>query len=237
MKSKFDPRTIFFSTIILIISLILINDIITGLLCLGSVTFHLYLFGYDKKNLIKLFKYSSGLFISIIFVNYFLINKSIGDISISLLRLIGIIFLAVSLLSSMSVVDIGYSIEKLLSPLKIFKIPVETIGTLTAISLKFIPLLQEEAIRIHMAQKARGIDYDLMGIGERIKNIPTLFLPVIISAIHHSISLASAMEVRGYGAPGIRTRLHNHKLQRNDYLYLSSTFLFLLLIVFLVYNS
>lgn len=40
-----------------------------------------------------------------------------------------------------------------------------------------------------------------MKITEKIKNIPTLFLPVVISGIQHSINLATAMEVRGYGAP------------------------------------
>jgi energy-coupling factor transport system permease protein len=236
MENKFDPRTILLSTIILIIALIFMNDFITVAISASGVFIQLSTFGYEKENIFRLLKFSLGLFISIIFINYFFMNKTIVEISLSLFRLIGIILLAASLLSSINIIDIGFSIEKLLSPLKIFKIPVETIGTITALALKFIPLLQEEAIRIQTAQKARGIDYDLMSIKEKIKNIPTLFLPVIISAIQHSVSLASAMEVRGYGAPVIRTRLYNSHLKKQDYLYLSGTIFILLIILFLVYN-
>lgn len=231
MERKFDPRTIFISTLLLIIPLIIMNSYLTAFFCGIVILLHLYIFGFEKKNFYRIFKYSIGLVFSIIFVNYIFMGKHVEEIFVSLFRLLGIILLAVSLLSSMDIVDIGYSIEKILSPLKIFKIPVETIGTIIAIALKFIPILQEEGNRIMTAQKARGIDFESMNIKERVKNIPTLFLPVIISGIQHSITLAIAMEVRGYGSNIPKTRLYEQSFSFKDWLYLFGVSLFLIFFI------
>ncbi|MBC2854934.1 energy-coupling factor transporter transmembrane protein EcfT [Cetobacterium sp. 2A] len=230
MLKKYDPRTIFLSTIFIIIALVLMKTPLEMLLCGILVSVQIYIFKIDIKNLKRILSYSIGLFISIIFVNYFFMGKSETEILLSLGRVLGIIMLSVSVLSSMEISDIGYSIEKIFKPLKYFKIPVESIGTIIAISLKFIPLIEEESKRILKAQKARGIDYDIMKISERIKNIPTLFLPVVISGIQHSINLATAMEVRGYGAPYKKTRLNESKISFIEYSYL----IFILIFIFVL---
>lgn len=217
---KFDPRTILLSTCFLIIALVMANSYWKVVVIILFIATHIFLFKLNLKDLVKILKYSAPLFISVIFVNYFFFSKSTEYIFLSLFRILGIIFLSVSILSSIDIIDIGYAIEKILLPLEKIKIPVGVISTVFAISLKFIPLLKEESSRILLAQRARGIDFELMNLKEKLKNIPTLFLPVIISGIHHSINLATAMEVRGYGYPGKKTRYYESFMEKKDYIYL-----------------
>lgn len=118
--------------------------------------------------------------------------------------------------------------ESFLSPLKIFKIPVDSIAVITALGLKFIPLLQEEGQRIYLAQKARGLDFELMGIGERVKSVINLFFPVVVSGIQKAFHIATAMEVRGYGNGMKRSRLKEYNLNKKDYLYMGFTVILLI---------
>ncbi|MGL4653386.1 energy-coupling factor transporter transmembrane component T [Cetobacterium sp.] len=224
---KFDPRTIFYTTVIYIATLSFIKKSCQILILLPIIFYHISLFSINLDKLKKLLKYSFGLLLSLIIINYFLMGRSFEYIFISVFRLMTIIILATSLVSTLEIREIGFVIEKTLSPLKFFRVPIESIGVITALSFKFVPMLQEEAERIILAQKARGIDYELMELKEKIKNIITLFFPVVISGIHNAINLAISMEVRGYGNGIVRTRLKNYNFLKKDYLYLSfSAFIF-----------
>lgn len=228
---RFDPRTILIATFILIIALIMSKNYFNYLLVYTFIFIHLYIFRLDIKKLVNILKTSIGLFLSIIFINYFFMGKSQEYIIFSLMRVFGIIVVSVSILSSMEISDIAFAIEKLLSPLEKIKIPVTAISTIFALSLKFIPLLKDEASRIMLAQKARGIDYSLMSLREKIRNIFTIIFPIIISGIYHSINLATAMEIRGFGAPHKKTRLYDSKIQLKDLLYIIVIFGMLAIVV------
>ena len=55
INKKFDPRTIFLSTLFLTISLIIMNNIIQTLFCFIAILIHIILVGVKVKNLIKTF--------------------------------------------------------------------------------------------------------------------------------------------------------------------------------------
>ncbi|MGL4946708.1 MAG: energy-coupling factor transporter transmembrane component T [Cetobacterium sp.] len=222
MKNRYDPRTVFYTTIIYIITLSFIKRYYQILIILPFIAYQMKLFSVDFSKLKKVLKYSLGLLFSMIFVNLIFIEKSPNFIFISVFRMLIIILLGTSMISKMEIREIGFVIEKTLKPLKFFKIPVESIGVITALGFKFIPMLEAEGKRIVLAQKARGIDYKLMSVSERIKNIPTLFFPVIISGIQNAIHLATSMEVRGYGNGIERTRLKDYKMLKKDYVYIFS---------------
>lgn len=228
---KFDPRTILITTFILIIALIISKNYFNYLLVYTFILIHLYIFKLDIKKLVSILKTSIGLFLSIIFINYFFMGRSQEYIIFSLMRVFGVIVVSVSILSSMEISDIAFAIEKLLSPLEKVKIPVTVISTTFALSLKFIPLLKDEASRIILAQKARGIDYSLMSLKEKIRNIFTLIFPIIISGIYHSINLATAMEIRGFGAPYKKTRLYDSKIELKDLLYIIMTSIMMSIVI------
>ena len=230
INKKFDPRTIFLSTLFLTISLIIMNNIIQTLFCFIAILIHIILVGVKVKNLIKIFFASIWLLLSIILINYFFINKNINYITNSIFRLFGIIILASAMLSSKDIMDIGFAVEKIFYPFKYFKIPIENISVIIALSLKFIPLIKDEALRMQKAQN-RGLDYNLMSVKEKIYNIKNLFIPIVVSSIQSSVKTAIAMEVRGYGAPYKKTRLYESYITIKDLLYIIFNIIFLIFII------
>lgn len=226
--NKYDPRTLFFTTFICILLLAMMRKYIDIVVLLPFLIGHILLFSIKRENLKRVLKYSITLFLSIIFINYFLIGRDLEYIVVGVFRFLGIIFIAVTLVSSIDIDEIGFVMESFLSPLKIFKIPVDSIAVITALGLKFIPLLQEEGQRIYLAQKARGLDFELMGIGERVKSVINLFFPVVVSGIQKAFHIATAMEVRGYGNGMKRSRLKEYQLNKKDYLYMGFTVILLI---------
>ena len=64
--------------------------------------------------------------------------------------------------------------EKILTPLKIIKVPAHEIGLMLSMSLRFVPTLVDDTNRIMNAQRARGVDF---GEGNLLKRIRS-FIPV-----------------------------------------------------------
>lgn len=112
--------------------------------------------------------------------------------------------------------DLTDAIEKLLSPLKIFKIEVHTFAMMMTIALRFIPILVDEIDRIMSAQKARGADFENGNIVKRIKALFPIFIPLFISAFKRAIELADAMYCRCYTGGEGRTRMRTMKFGIRD---------------------
>ena len=112
--------------------------------------------------------------------------------------------------------DLTDAIEKLLSPLKIFKIEVHTFAMMMTIALRFIPTLIDEIDRIMSAQKARGADFESGNIAKRVKALFPVFVPLFISAFKRAIELADAMLCRCYTGGEGRTRLRQMKFSYRD---------------------
>lgn len=227
--NRYDPRTLFFTTLIYIALLAMMRNYLDIFLLLPFLVGHILLFSLKGDKLKRVLKYSVTLFLSIVFINYFLIGRDLEYIVVGFFRFLGIIFIAVTLVSSIDIDDIGFVVESFLSPLKIFKVPVDSIAIITALGLKFIPLLQEEGERIYMAQRARGFDFQLMTFGERVKSIVNLFFPVVVAGIQKAFHIATAMEVRGYGSGIERTRLKEYSFVKRDYLYMGLVVVILIL--------
>jgi energy-coupling factor transport system permease protein len=111
--------------------------------------------------------------------------------------------------------DLTDAIEKLLSPLKLFKVDVHTFAMMMTIALRFIPTLIDEIDRIMSAQKARGADFESGNIIKRLKALIPIFVPLFISAFKRAIELADAMSCRCYTGEG-RTRLRQMKMTYRD---------------------
>ena len=123
------------------------------------------------------------------------------------------------------------AIEKLLSPLKIFKIPVSTLAMMMTLALRFIPTLVDEIDRITNAQKARGANLDDGNFVQRIKALVPIIVPLFVSSIRRAVELADAMDCRCYtGGPG-RTRMKQMKFHLRDF---ASLFVILVLIAGIV---
>lgn len=108
------------------------------------------------------------------------------------------------------------AIEKLLSPLKIFHIPVHTLAMVMTLALRFIPTLIEEVERITNAQKARGADFESGSFIDKIKALIPILIPLFVSAFRRAYELAFAMTCRCYTGGEGRTRMKQMKYTFKD---------------------
>ena len=110
------------------------------------------------------------------------------------------------------------TIERLFSPLKVFKINVHSIAMMMTIALRFIPTLIDEVDKIMAAQKSRGADLDTGNIVQRGKALVPIFIPLFINSFRRAYELAFAMECRCYRGGEGRTRLKVMKTHARDYI-------------------
>ena len=123
------------------------------------------------------------------------------------------------------------AIEKLLSPLKVFKFPAHEIAMMMTIALRFIPTLLEETEKLMKAQSARGTDFMSGGIFQKIKAMVPILVPLFINSLKRADELALAMECRCYRGGDMRTSLKTLKITSRDFVAMG---VFLVYIAFII---
>ncbi len=123
--------------------------------------------------------------------------------------------------------------EMLLSPLKLFHVPVHDFAMMMSIAMRFIPILVEEADKIMNAQKARGADFESGNLSQRAKALLPLLVPLFVSSFRRADELAVAMESRCYHGGEGRTRMTRLKLAACDWCFLFFTVVLLAVIALL----
>lgn len=113
------------------------------------------------------------------------------------------------------------AIERLFSPLKVFKINVHSIAMMMTIALRFIPTLIDEVDKIMSAQKSRGADLESGNLIQRAKALIPIFIPLFINSFRRAYELAFAMECRCYRGGEGRTKLKVMKCAVRDYVSLA----------------
>ncbi|MDP3040603.1 MAG: energy-coupling factor transporter transmembrane component T [Deltaproteobacteria bacterium] len=113
--------------------------------------------------------------------------------------------------------QLAHGLEKLIYPLKRFRIPVEDFSLMTMLAIKFIPILLGEANRIIKAQSSRGVDFESGNFLRRAKNMIPILTPLFHSIFKRADDLAVAMFARGYISGAKRTHLHELKMRGKDY--------------------
>jgi len=108
--------------------------------------------------------------------------------------------------------------ERMMRPLKLFKVPVHEVAMMMSIALRFIPILLEETDKIMKAQIARGADFESGNLIKRAKALVPLLVPLFISAFRRANDLAMAMEARCYRGGEGRTKMKPLIYKKRDYL-------------------
>lgn len=103
--------------------------------------------------------------------------------------------------------EINQGVTSLLSPLKVFKVPVGTFGMMLSLSLRFIPTLIQETNKIIKAQASRGVDFAESKLSKKVNQIVSLLVPLFIVSFRKADDLANAMEARGYIMEGKRSSI------------------------------
>ncbi len=95
---------------------------------------------------------------------------------------------------------------------------------ITMISLRFIPLLLEEAINLKKAQMSRGASFE-GNLIKRVKKTLPLLVPLFVSSFRKADELALALEARGFRSGQRRSSYQRLVLKAPDLVFLSLLFL------------
>ena len=147
------------------------------------------------------------------------------------MRLCFLVVFAGMLMMTTSPMSFSDGLERLLSPLARFGLPVSEMAMMMTIALRFIPTLFEETDRILKAQISRGADFESGGLIKRVKSFIPVLIPLFVLVFQRAENLAVAMESRCYVPGARRTRLNPLMWQRNDSLALLSLLLFISLVM------
>lgn len=92
-----------------------------------------------------------------------------------------------------------------------------------ALSLAFrlVPLFMETGRTIIAAQQSRGLNLEEGGILVRARKHIPIFVPILLSAIRRTDSMACALEARGFGVKGQRTSISDRPATWRDGLVIS----------------
>ncbi len=139
------------------------------------------------------------------------------------LRIIITICITSLLTFTTSSMEINNGFASLMSPLKYIKVPVGTIAMMLCLTLRFIPTLMNETNKIMKAQASRGVDFAEAKLKQKVSQIVSLLVPMLVISIKKADDLANSMEARGYVIDAKRTQIDVLKLRFLDYIALSFT--------------
>lgn len=210
---RLDPRSKLVAMILLIIIIFWANNPITNLILfivtgifvfLSEVPLSFFIKGLRSMffliaftTLFQLFFISGG---QVLFEMGFIKITSYGieQAGIIFCRFVLIIFFSTLLTLTTMPLSLATAVESLLGPLKRFKVPVHEIGLMLSMSLRFVPTLMDDTIRIMNAQKARGVDFGEGNVIQKVKAMIPILIPLFATSLKRADSLATAMEARGY---------------------------------------
>jgi len=141
---------------------------------------------------------------------------------------IALLVLAASILTlTTEPVVLVTGIEKMLSPLKKIGVKPHETATAMIITIRFIPVLIDQAVKIRKSHAARGLRPG-GSLTMRLRSVTILLMPLFTSAIRRAEQLAIAMECRLFGNSVKRTRFREIRMTVTDWnvLLLTSLFIF-----------
>lgn len=229
---RLDPRMKIVLVILYIVVLFLPSTVAGYLLTIVStvvlmiisdIPFKMYLRGLKPIFVIACFTVILNLFYTkgdVLFSFWILTVTKQGIVNaVFMLTRIMMLVISTSMLTyTTSPIVLTNALERLLSPLKLIKVPVHDFAMIMTIALRFIPTLLEETDKIMSAQKARGADFETGGLIQRAKALVPILIPLFRSAMSHAMELATAMECRCYtGDDRKRTHLVKFQLRPADF--------------------
>jgi len=97
--------------------------------------------------------------------------------------------------------------ETLLRPLSRIGVPVSRFATMLLISLRFLPVIVEEAARLIRLRSAGAGDFNRGSLLRRIRSCLPLLVPLLQSVAHRGDAMATALDARCYRGSAGRTRM------------------------------
>jgi len=113
-------------------------------------------------------------------------------------RFLVIILLSFILILTTSPLLLVKTIVRWAYPLEKLRLPITDLGLMLMVSLRFIPILQEEASRIIEARNIRAGLFRKKGFREKIDAFKDLLFPLFVNLLRRSRELSQTISDRGY---------------------------------------
>lgn len=130
-------------------------------------------------------------------------------------RIVILVFIASLLTLTTEPVVLVDGVEKMLRPFSRIGIHPHDIALSMVITIRFIPVLLDEAVKIRKSHAARGLRP--VGFRANLKSVSILFVPLFISAVRRAEELAIAMDSRLYRSGVHRTRYREISMISRDW--------------------
>lgn len=106
--------------------------------------------------------------------------------------------------------EITLALDRLMTPLRRFKLPVTEVVLTLTLSLRFIPLVLEEVQNLIRSIRTRAINWQKLGIKQSIQIWLMVVETLLENLLLRAEQIATAMEVRGFTSP------NEHQVQWNQ---------------------
>lgn len=214
-----NPIIKIISTLLFVISVFFADTLTSNLGLFFIITFMTVSSKVPSSVYFKTLKSLRGLLIALFIINI-IMGVGVKETAIIVVRLIFIVIYTSMLTLTTSPTEITYGLEKVFSPLKIIKIPVNKMALSLSLAIRFIPTILDQADKILKSQASRGIDYNNSKIKGKFMALNAMLYPMFILSIKRADDLADAMEVRLFSINSKRTNYRINKVKIFDILVL-----------------
>jgi energy-coupling factor transport system permease protein len=135
------------------------------------------------------------------FINLLVTRKSLNLGIYSSTLLFTLIYSATIFLLTTAPEEVTAGLEKLLQPLKFFRVPVTEIALTLTLALRFIPLVLEEIQNLVRSIATRGINWKKLGIKNSAKVWMIVSEKFLENLLMRAEQIAIAMQLRGFTTP------------------------------------
>ena len=245
---KMDPRTKILWTLFYMITLFMIEGVVSYLAVIALTAVIIRLSDIPLKFMLRGLKPIILLVIITAVLNLFMTQGETVIFSKGILTITAEgVYMAAKMAVRIILLIIGSSLltltttptvltgglEVLLSPLKKIGVPISVFVMMISIALRFIPTLLDETDKIIKAQTSRGADFEHGNPIKRIKSMIPILLPLFVSAFRRADELAVAMECRCYNADANRTGYRRFRFGKYDLYALIYGIFFVFILVFI----
>lgn len=150
------------------------------------------------------------LLLFIVIINL-IFKNTIDNTLIMVLRIVCVLWYTTMLTLTTPPTELTYGLSKVLSPLKILRIPVNRLALSLTLALRFIPTIIDQSNKILKSQASRGIDYYNSKISGKIMAINSLIIPMFTLTLKKADDLADTMEVRLYNVDNKRVNFRQNR--------------------------
>ena len=124
--------------------------------------------------------------------------------------------------------SLTYGLQLLLKPLK--KINSNKIALSISFSLKFIPIVLEQATNTIQSLKARGIDYNKETLKNKLEILKLIIIPIFVNSIKKSDNISDILELRLYDVNKMRTNYRINEWNLKDTIFITLNVIILLIV-------